>query len=160
MDRVIDKELYELLEPGVRAMGYEIVTVEMSGRGDTSILRVYIDGPQGINVDDCARVSDQVSAILDVEDPIPGHYTLEISSPGFDRPLRTVAHFEAVMGQKVKIRTSVPISGRRGFRGTLTGVTPETVSLEVDGELYELPVEDIFKARLVPEYEAETRPKS
>ena len=137
-------------------MGYEMLTVEMTGRGNASILRVYIDSPEGITVEDCARVSDQVSAILDVEDPIPEHYTLEVSSPGFDRPLCRREHFEAVVGQQVKIRTSVPVSGRKGFTGTLAGVTPDGVTLNVDGELYAVPMDDIFKARLVPEFPAES----
>jgi len=153
---VIDKELYELLEPGVRATGYELVTVELTGRGNSSLLRVYIDSPGGISVDDCARVSDQVSAILDVEDPIPDHYRLEVSSPGYDRPLCRQDHFEAVVGQKVRIKTSAPQSGRRGFTGVLTGVTPDSVSLEVDGEHYEVQMDDIFRARLVPDFGAET----
>ncbi len=153
---LIDKELYELLEPGVRALGFEMVTVEMTGRGSSSLLRVYIDSPQGITVDDCVRVSDQVSAILDVENPIADRYTLEVSSPGFDRPLCKLSHFEAVVGQRVRIRTKVAVSGRRRFSGILTGVTQESLALEVDGEMYDVPLDDIFKARLVPDFGSET----
>jgi ribosome maturation factor RimP len=151
---LIDKALYELLEPGVRAMGYELVTVEMTGRGRSSLLRVYIDSPQGITVDDCARVSGQVSAILDVEDPIPDHYTLEVSSPGMDRPLCKLDHFRAVIGQRIKIRTSSPVCNRRGFTGTLAGVAQEGVSLDVDGERYDIPMSVIVRARLVPDFGA------
>lgn len=151
---LINKELYELLEPGVRALGFEMLTVELTGQGDASILRVYIDGPDGITVDDCARVSDQVSAILDVEDPIPSRYRLEVSSPGFDRPLCKLSHFEAVMGSKVKLQTTVKISGRRRFSGTLIGVNEEEVSLDIDGSTHTVPMDHILKARQVPDFEA------
>jgi ribosome maturation factor RimP len=113
-------------------------------------LRVYIDSPEGITVDDCARVSDQVSAILDVEDPITDRYRLEVSSPGFDRPLCTLAHFEAVVGQKVRIQSMVQIAGRKRFTGILTGVTAEVVTLDIDGEVHSVPMDNILKARLVP----------
>lgn len=153
---LIDKELHELLEPGVRALGFEMVTVEMTRRGNSSLLRVYIDSPQGITVDDCARVSDQVSAILDVENPIADHYTLEVSSPGLDRPLCKLSHFEAVVGRRVRIRTKVAVSGRRRFSGILTAVTQDALALEVDGEMYHVPLPEIFKARLVPDFGSET----
>lgn len=147
---MVDKELCELLEPGVRALGFEMLTVETTGQGNSSVLRVYIDGPEGITVDDCARVSDQVSAILDVEDPLPYRYTLEVSSPGPDRPLCRLSHFEAVVGQRVKVRTTVQVDGRMRFTGTLTGATAEVVTLDVDGQVHTVPMDNILKARLVP----------
>jgi ribosome maturation factor RimP len=147
---LIDRDLYELLEPGVKALGFEVLTVEKAGQGNSSVLRVYIDSPEGITVDDCARVSDQVSAILDVEDPITDRYRLEVSSPGFDRPLCTLAHFEAVVGQKVRIQSMVQIAGRKRFTGILTGVTAEVVTLDIDGEVHSVPMDNILKARLVP----------
>ena len=146
---MVDKELYELLEPGVRALGFEMLTVETTGQGNSSVLRVYIDSPEGITVEDCARVSDQVSAILDVEDPLPNRYTLEVSSPGFDRPLCRLNHFEAVVGHKVKVRTTVQVDGRMRFTGTLTGVTAEIVTLDIDGQVHAVPMDNILKARLV-----------
>jgi len=146
---LVDKELYELLEPGVRALGFEMLTVETTGQGNSSVLRVYIDSPEGITVEDCARVSDQVSAILDVEDPLPNRYTLEVSSPGFDRPLCRLNHFEAVVGHKVKVRTTVQVDGRMRFTGTLTGVTAEIVTLDIDGQVHAVPMDNILKARLV-----------
>ena len=146
---MVDKELYELLEPGVRALGFEMLTVETTGQGNSSVLRVYIDSPEGITVEDCARVSDQVSAILDVEDPLPNRYTLEVSSPGFDRPLCRLSHFEAVVGHKVKVRTTVQVDGRMRFTGTLTGVTAEVVTLDIDGQVHAVPMDNILKARLV-----------
>ena len=147
---MIDSELYELLEPGVKALGFEMLTVEKTGQGSSSVLRVYIDNPEGITVDDCARVSDQVSAILDIEDPIADRYSLEVSSPGFDRPLCRLAHFEAVVGQKIRIQTTLQISGRKRFTGILSGVTAEALTLDIDGEVHVVPMDNILKARLAP----------
>lgn len=149
---MINRELYELLEPGVRALGFELLTVEMTGQGSSSIVRIYIDGPNGITVDDCARVSGQVSAILDVEDPIPNRYTLEVSSPGFDRPLSKPSHFAAVIGRRVKLQTSAQVLGRRRFSGLLTGANENELTIDVDGSTYTVPMNHILKARLVPEY--------
>lgn len=151
---MINKDLCNLLEPGVRALGFEIVTVELTGQGPSTVLRVYIDGPNGVTVNDCARVSDQVSAILDVEDPIPNKFTLEVSSPGLDRPLCKASHFEAVLGQRIKLQTVVDILGRRRFAGRLTGVTDQIVRLDIDGQIHEVPIDNISKARLVPDYGA------
>ncbi len=145
-------ELHKLLEPGARALGFEILAVELSGRGSNMVLRVYIDGPDGVTVDDCAKVSHQLSAILDVEYPIPDAYTLEVSSPGLDRPLSKRTHFEAVVGQQVKIQTHGYVQGRRRFTGLLTGVGDNTLTIDVDGEAYELPWSEIGKARLVPDF--------
>lgn len=145
-------ELHKLLEPGARALGYEILAVELSGRGSSTVLRVYIDGPEGVTVDDCAKVSNQLSAILDVEDPIPDAYTLEVSSPGLDRPLSKRSHFEAVLGQQIKVQTYGYVQGRRRFTGLLTEVGDRALTIEVDGETYELPWSEIGKARLVPDY--------
>ena len=142
-----------MLEPGARALGFEIVTVELIGQGPSTVLRIYIDGPEGVTVNDCAKVSDQVSAILDVEDPIPDRFTLEVSSPGLDRPLCKVSHFEAAIGQKIRLQTMVQIFGRRRFAGTLTAVTDEIVTLDIDGQTHEVPMDNILKARLVPDYE-------
>ena len=149
---MLNKDLCDLLEPGVRALGFEIVTVELIGQGSSTVLRVYIDGPGGVTVDDCAKVSDQVSAILDVEDPIPDRFTLEVSSPGLDRPLCKVSHFRAVLGRKIRLQTTAKIFGRRRFAGTLTAVTDEIVTLDIDGETHEVPMDNILRARLVPDY--------
>lgn len=142
----------ELLAPGADALGYEIVAVEMSG-GDTSILRIYIDAENGINVEDCAKASRQFSAILDVEDPISSKYTLEVSSPGMDRPLAKPVHFKAVVGQDVKIKMMSLVNGRRRFSGQLVEANEEFAVVEVDGEQSELPYNDMDRARLVPVYD-------
>jgi ribosome maturation factor RimP len=113
-------------------------------------LRVYIDGPLGVTVDNCAAVSRQLSAILDVEDPIPGRYTLEVSSPGLDRPLVTPADFRRFQGAMIKVRLLSALDGRRNFTGRLLEATPEAVVMEVDRERFNLPLAAIERARLVP----------
>jgi ribosome maturation factor RimP len=142
----------ELLIPGAETLGLELVAVELSG-GDTSILRIYIDTPNGITVEDCTKASRQFSAILDVEDPISNKYTLEVSSPGMDRPLAKPLHFKAVVGQQVKIKMSTLVSGRRRFTGELIEATDEFAVVEVDGEQSELPYSDMDRARLTPVYD-------
>lgn len=142
----------QLLLPGADALGYELVAVEMSG-GDTSILRIYIDAPAGITVDDCAKASRQFSAILDVEDPISSRYTLEVSSPGMDRPLAKPEHFKGVVGEEVKIRMATLINGRRRFTGELVEANDDFAVVEVDGEQTELPYVEMDRARLVPDYD-------
>jgi len=146
-------DLHELLEPGAEALGFEVIAVELTGAPGQSVLRVYIDGPDGVTVDDCARASQQFSAILDVEEPISGNYTLEVSSPGLDRPLTKPRHFQAVVGQQVRVKTSVAVEGRKRFRGELRDVDAERLELVVDGETYRIPLASIAKARLVPDYD-------
>lgn len=142
----------DLLLPGAEALGYELVAVELSG-GDTSIVRIYIDTPNGVGVDDCVKASRQFSAILDVEDPISNKYTLEVSSPGMDRPLAKALHFKAVVGQNVKIKMTTLVNGRRRFSGELIEATDEFAVVEVDGEQSELPYDEMDRARLVPVYD-------
>ena len=149
--RMNELRLQRLLEPVVESMGYELVATELAGQGHNAVLRAYIDAPGGITLDDCAIVSRQVSAVLDVEDPISEHYTLEISSPGIERPLVTAEHFRRVIGERVKVETSVHHLGRRRFLGVLVAVRDGQVSVEVDGEVYNLPLADVDKARLKPD---------
>lgn len=144
-------DLRTLIEPAVQALKYELVDVELSGGAGQAVLRIYIDSPDGINVDDCAKVSRQVSALLDVEDPIPGHYTLEVSSPGLDRPLVTHADFVRFTGALIKAKVTQPILGRRNFTGRLVEVDGDRIVVEVDNESYDLTLSNIEKARLVPE---------
>jgi ribosome maturation factor RimP len=138
-----------LLETGVQVLGFELVDAQVTG-GHHVVLRVYIDNPYGVSVDDCADVSHQLSAILDVEDPFSGSYSLEVSSPGLDRPLVKPADFERFAGEVIKVRLQQPIAGRRNFKGRLLGLTGDRVILETDGEQYDLALADIEKARLVP----------
>jgi ribosome maturation factor RimP len=150
MGQAVEKErLIGLLEPAVAAMGFELADVDVH-LGRRGVLRLYIDRAGGVTVDDCQRVSEQVGALLDVEDPLPGSYTLEVSSPGFDRRLRTPAHFERFVGARVRIELRDALEGRRNFTGTLTGVEGGNVLLELDGEAWKLPLNDIAVARLVP----------
>ncbi|MEZ5543089.1 MAG: ribosome maturation factor RimP [Pseudomonadota bacterium] len=143
-----------LLEPAIRSMGYELVGVEYHGGGGKSggLLRVYIDSDDGITADDCQRVSYQVSGVLDVEDPIPGHYTLEVSSPGLDRLLFRPQDFTRFAGHEVRVRMRFPVAGQRKFKGRLLGLEDDTVLIEQDGEQVRLAYEQIEQARLVPEF--------
>ena len=142
-----------LLEPGIRSMGYELVGIEYQGgsRGG-GLLRVYIDNEQGISADDCQKVSYQVSGVLDVADPIPGHYTLEVSSPGLDRLLFREQDYERFAGELVKLRMHLPVDGQRNFKGRLRGLRDGQVIVEQDGNEVVLPYEQVEQARLVPEF--------
>lgn len=142
--------LRQLIEPGVKALGFDLVHVELGGSGHRSTLRVYIDSPRGVTVDDCAAVSRQLSAVLDVEDPIRESYMLEVSSPGLDRPLATPAHFRGYVGELVKVRTVVELGGRRNFKGRLLEADDERIVVEVDGQRMEWTYDAIERARLVP----------
>jgi ribosome maturation factor RimP len=133
-------------------MGYELVGVEYRRGGHGGLLRVYIDSDEGVTVDDCQAVSYQVSGLLDVEDPIPGQYTLEVSSPGADRLLFRRRDFERFAGSLVKVRLDRPLDGRRRFRGRLEGLDGDHAVIEQDGQAVRLPLEQIDEARLVPEY--------
>lgn len=137
----------------VEPMGYELVGVELvaGGRGGET-LRVYIDREGGILVDDCTAVSHQLSGVLDVEDPIKGEYSLEVSSPGLARPLFELAHFARFTGSKVKLKLGRPLGGRRNFTGLLTGVEGDEVLLQVDGEPVRIDFNQIDSAKLVPEF--------
>jgi len=143
-------ELRKLLEPGVSAMGFELVDVEVAGSRHSPTLRVYIDSPGGVNVDDCASVSRQLSALLDVEDPLPGHYTLEVSSPGLDRPLVKPEDFRRFVGETIKVKLQAPQQGRRNFSGRLVDVASDHVVVEVDKEIFNLAFDAMERARLVP----------
>ena len=145
------ERLIQLMEPTVSGLGYELVGVEFDGR--LRVLRVYIDSPAGITVDDCSRVSYQVSGLLDVEDPIPGRYQLEISSPGIDRPLFALEHYERFKGSMVRLQLGRLIEGRRRFRARLLGVEGDTVVLQEGEETFRVPYDSIEKARLSPEFD-------
>lgn len=142
-------QLVELVEPAVTALGFELWGLEYVPQRNHALLRIYIDGPSGVNVDDCALVSRQVSAVLDVEDPIQTEYTLEVSSPGLDRPLFRLDQFARYVGERVVIRLRVPFERRRNFTGTLIGVEGEDVVVHVDDHEYLLPFESIDKAHIV-----------
>jgi ribosome maturation factor RimP len=143
-------ELRRLIEPVLDSMGFDLLMAELTG-GRRPILRLYIDAPGGVVLADCESVSRQVSALLDVEDPIEGDYTLEVSSPGLDRPLVTAAHFEAARGKNVRIKMNHAQAGRRRFSGRLLTVESDGVEVECDGEVYALPFSEMNRANLVAE---------
>jgi len=142
--------LVKLLDPVVKAMGYEMLGIEHIPNGKRSSLRIYIDNEQGIKLEDCSRVSQQIAGVLDVNDPIQGTYDLEVSSPGLDRPLFTVEHFRRFIGVEVKLNLREKIAGRRRLVGEISAVSDERVDVIDTGINYQIPVDVIDKARLVP----------
>ncbi|MGI9301651.1 MAG: ribosome maturation factor RimP [Gammaproteobacteria bacterium] len=146
------QSLGRLIETVVTRMGYELWGHEYPAAGGAALLRVYIDHPEGIDLDDCSAVSDQLSGVLDVEDPIKTAYTLEVSSPGLDRPLFKAEHFERYAGNKVKIKLKWPVEGRRRFSGDLRGLSDDKVVLKQDEAVHYLPRDAIDWARLVPQF--------
>ena len=143
-------ELRKLLEPTIERLGYELVDLEVRLGSGNGLVRIFIDQPDGIDLEDCEKVSLAVSALLDVEDPVPGNYNLEVSSPGLDRKLTKPTHFQRFAGETVKVQMRFPIEGRRRFRGTLVSSDEENIVVEVDGESHSLPLKTIDTARLVP----------
>lgn len=146
-------KILELIEPAITGLGYEFVGAEFTGQGKSSILLVYIDSDKGILVTDCSKVSHQISGIMDVEDPISGQYRLEVSSPGMERPLFKLEHFERFKGSMVKLELSqTTLEGQRRFTGDILEVNGNTVHLHVDDEEIEIPFALIKKARLAVKF--------
>ncbi len=151
----VSDRLQTLLEPVIDDLGYELVGVEYLPNPKNRVVRVFIDRePDGIGVEDCERVSRQVSALMDVEEPVPGQYTLEVSSPGVERPLFTGAHFARFIGETALVQMAVPVENRRRFKGVIVAADDRTVTLNVDGQNFELAVADIGRAHLAPDLEA------
>ena len=143
-------ELIRLIEPAIEHMGFELADIELKTGGTDGLVRIFIDKAEGIGIEDCEAVSRQISAILDVEDPVQGNYALEVSSPGLDRTLTKAAHFKRFMGQDVRVKLRFPLSGRRNYRGVLKSADDEKIEVEVDGESHSLPIATIESARLIP----------
>ena len=158
---VEQQRFYELLAPTIEAVGCELLGVQISRGRQHTVLRLYIDRlqggtlageeAQGITIEDCTRVSRQVSGVLDVEDPIAGEYSLEVSSPGDDRPLFRPEHYERFIGHRIRARLVVPVDGRRSVTGPIVGVEDGKVVVEEDSVLWRLAMEQIALARLVPD---------
>jgi len=148
---VTREQLIELIEPAVTAMGYELSDLEFAAGSGHGVLRLFIDRDEGIDLDDCEKVSRQVSGLLDVEDPIAANYNLEVSSPGLDRKLVKPEHFDRFTGCTVRIRLRRLVGGRRRFRGELLGRDEDRIRVLSDGEIHEMPLAEIDVARLVPE---------
>ncbi len=143
--------LAALLQPLVEGLGYELWELEYSAGRGNGFLRLYIDAEAGITLEDCERVSRAVSELLDAEDPIPGQYTLEVSSPGLERPLRTAGQFARFVGETVLVELAQASEGRRRFKGTLTAADAATIEIEADGRRWSLPVAGIRRAHLAPD---------
>ena len=165
----LQQRLISIVEPVVVSAGYELVDLRFLLEQSGWVLRVQIDyalpRAERVGVVDCERMSRELSAVLDVEDPIPQAYNLEVSTPGIDRPLRTARHFEQFVGQEARVQLAIPLhlpggertqqstGGRRNFRGVLRGVTDNKVVIECDGQKFELPLADIDHAKLVPNWD-------
>jgi len=141
------------LTPAVEALGCELWGVEYLSQGRHSKLRLYIERPDGVSVDDCERVSRDVSDLLDVEEMVSDSYTLEVSSPGMDRILFKPGHYAANVGEQVDVRLHFPFEGRKRFVGLLAGLEDDEVIVRVEDEEYLLPLENIQRARLVPQFD-------
>ena len=144
-----DIELLTLLTPVVTGLGYELLGIEKQGNGKKTVLRLYIDSHSGIGLDDCARVSNQVAGVLDVKDPVKGPYYLEVSSPGFDRPLFTLEQFMRFCGENVAIKLGHKISGRQNVTGIIKAVEDNQVIIDTEGDEIVIAADDISKAHLV-----------
>jgi ribosome maturation factor RimP len=172
------QDLWTLAEPYVRDAGYDLIEIQYGREQRGLVVRLFIDRPLGqgvqsdanggsgtgvgsgenptlIGVDDCERVSRDVSAALDVADRIPNTYLLEVSSPGLDRPLRRERDFARFVGESARLRLEVGVEGRRNFSGTIRGAKDGRVEIACDGRSYELPIDDIVRANLVPDWERE-----
>ncbi|KKA44300.1 MULTISPECIES: ribosome maturation factor RimP [Salinivibrio] len=148
----LEKQLTELLAAPVKALDYELVGLEFVRAGQHSTLRIFIDHENGITVDDCADVSRQVSAVLDVEDPITVAYNLEVSSPGVDRPLFTADHYQQFIGHEVNIVLKMAMQNRRKWKGEILSVDGDTITVRVDGQDEAFALSNIAKANLVPSF--------
>ena len=146
------EQIAELIAPTVEALRLELWGIELQQQGKYSLLRINIENREdGVSIEDCEKVSRQVSALLDVEDPISGEYTLEVSSPGMDRPLFTAEQFSLYIGETVSVRLRTALQGRRKFKGVIKSVVDTTIGLAVDtedGELVELAMQNIDKANI------------
>lgn len=156
------RQIATLLAPTVESLGLELLGAEYLPSPGGAVVRLYIDRPgadaasdgQGVGIEDCEAVSREVSAQLDVEDPITGNYTLEVSSPGVDRLLFSAAHFERFLGEQAKVGLKLPQEGRRKLQGVIASVAGDTVEFTVDGKPFPVAMENIEKARLVPDWVA------
>lgn len=163
-------KLISIIEPVLEQSGFELVDLRFLLEQGGWVLRVQVDLPLGevtdlsevpsdrVDLEDCENISRELSAVLDVEDPIPQAYHLEVSSPGIDRPLRTAAHFAHFKGSEAKIQLAMPLhlegGERRNFKGKLVGVIDNKVEIDVDGHTFQLPIDDIDHAKLVPDWDA------
>lgn len=172
----LHQKLISIVEPVIQGAGFELVDLRFLLEQGGWVLRVQVDLPleqvtdlsevpsDRVDLEDCENLSRELSAVLDVDDPIPQAYHLEISSPGIDRPLRTAAHYAHFAGSEAKIQLAVPLhtdSGeRKNFKGVLRGVIDDKVEIDCDGQKFQLPIDDIDHAKLVPDWDAVMHGKS
>jgi len=152
MAGVLREKLIALIEPLLTTLGFELADLEFAAGHGHSQLRVFIDRPAGVGLEDCEQCSRELAALLDVHDPIPSAYTLEVSSPGLDRVLRTPAQFARFVGSKVTVELLVPRAGRRRYTGRLQAAGADSVEVDVDGEMVSASYAEVLRARLVPEW--------
>lgn len=148
----IAKVVEKLITPGLDAMDIELVDIQYTKEGGRWFLRIFIDQPGGIGLDDCQRVSEYIDPLLDEHDPVPHAYTLEVSSPGIERPLKKPADFERFTGRRISLSTYVPVEGKRKHKGTLVAASNYSLTLDADGSSIVIPMEQVASARLVAEY--------
>mgnify|MGYP003116952532 FL=1 len=148
----LERKLVEMLNAPVEALGHELWGLEYIQAGKHSILRLYIDNEKGIFIEDCAETSRQVSAVMDVEDPISTEYTLEVSSPGVDRPLFTAEQYQLYVGETVKVQVTMPVAGSRNLKGTVIGVEGQMLTLSVDGNELIIALDNIRKGNLIAKF--------
>lgn len=148
MSSKVDK-ITSHIEPAIEALGFELWGLELLSQGKHSVLRVFIEKEGGVNMDDCAAVSRQISAVLDVEEPIQGRYNLEVSSPGLNRPLYKESHYRRYIGENLQVKMRMGIDGRRNFKGELLAIDDSALTLRVDDEEVRLMLSDIDKANLM-----------
>ncbi|MEM6606221.1 MAG: ribosome maturation factor RimP [Pseudomonadota bacterium] len=144
-----EKRILSLLEPAVRGLGFDLWGLELQRGKRTSLLRVFIDAPQGVQVEDCARVSEQVGMVLEVEEVLTGEYTLEVSSPGIDRRLFSLEQYSAYVGEMLEVKLRAPFEGRRKFKGVLRAIEGDDIVLHVDENEYLLPYTGIDRANVI-----------
>ena len=147
-----ETRLHELIEPTVNSLGFELVGVLWRDGRSRGLVRIYIDRDEGVTVDDCARVSHRVNGLLDVEDPVPGEYDLEVSSPGVDRPLFVARDFARFAGADIRVTLRNPFVGRRRFKGTLGGYRDGVVFVDEHGTEHRFAISEIESAALVPQW--------
>ena len=150
-------DLHKIIEPAVKAVGYELWGIEFFPQGRYSLLRVYIELEGGIGIEDCAKTSRQISAVLDVEDPISEEYTLEVSSPGIERPLFLPTHYQRYIGQKAKVDVYEKLANKRKITGVIKFADDENVGIDSDDEVLTIPFSNLMKGHLLISDEMLTR---
>ena len=150
-DKLLE-EVQQVVEPILRSQGFELVDVEYRREPQGWVLRIYLDREGGVTLDDCAEVSGEIGAVLEIKDLVSNPYVLEVSSPGLTRPLKKPEDFNKFSNRLVKIKLFEPLEGQKNFKGTLLGLDGEKVRLEIEGRVYELPLQRIAKANLEIEF--------